>query len=59
MTLTLTLIPTLTLTPTPAPTLTLKEKQGDKLAAAYPQYHPTIVRDYGQETCFEDDSNKC
>ena len=36
-----------------------KEKQGDKLAAAYPQYHPTIVRDYGQETCFEDDSNKC
>ena len=34
-----------------------KEKQGDKLAAAYPQYHKPIVRDYGQETCFEDDSD--
>ena len=34
-----------------------KEKQGDKLAAAYPQYHKAIVRDYGQETCFDDDSD--
>ena len=34
-----------------------KEKQGDKLAAAYPQYHKGIVRDYGRETCFDDDSD--
>ena len=34
-----------------------REKQGDMLAAAYPQYHKQIVRDYGKETCFEDDSD--
>jgi hypothetical protein len=34
-----------------------KEKQGDRLAAAYPQYHKQIVLDYGRETCFEDDSD--
>ena len=33
----------------------LEEKQGKKLAAAYPQYHKIIVRDYGQKTCFESD----
>ena len=34
-----------------------REKQGDQLAAAYPQYHQQIVRDYGKETCFDDDSD--
>ena len=34
-----------------------KEKQGDRLATAYPQYHKQIVLDYGRETCFEDDSD--
>jgi len=34
-----------------------KERQGAKLAAAYPQYHKQIVRDYGQATCFDDDSD--
>ena len=34
-----------------------REKQGQKLSAAYPQYHQAIVRDYGMATCFEDDSD--
>jgi hypothetical protein len=34
-----------------------KSTQGDKLAAAYPQYHQPIVRAYGKATCFEDDSD--